>query len=162
MSWAVYHLGLSSTVCLDYARNALYLGPPGINEDCPARVVGRVATISLQIPPAAGPAAARLPGINGPATGAGHSMSALPTVGNLPEGGGSVRADTQDHELYAAAGRPGLSITATYGSDAASVLAMVADNPLGQSDEQTPFGLVRRVAPAPAAASAREPVPVGA
>jgi asparagine synthase (glutamine-hydrolysing) len=46
--------------------------------------------------------------------------------------------------------------------DAASVLAMVADNPLGQSDEQTPFGLVRRVAPAPVRATAREPVPVGA
>ncbi|HEY8673246.1 MAG TPA: hypothetical protein VIM76_05755, partial [Candidatus Dormibacteraeota bacterium] len=53
-------------------------------------------------------------------------------------------------------------VFATVDVDAASVLAMVADNPLGQSDEQTPFGLVRRVAPAPAAASAREPVPVGA
>jgi hypothetical protein len=130
VSWAVYHLGLSSTTCVDYARNALYLGRPGLNQDCPARVVGRVATISLQIPPAAGlsatgPAAARLPGVNGPATGAGHSTSAWPTVSNLPEGGGSVRADTQDHELYAAAGRPGLSITATYGSDAASVLAII-------------------------------------
>jgi len=39
---------------------------------------------------------------------------------------------------------------------------MVADNPLGQSDEQTPFGLVRRVAPAEVAVPAPEPVPVGA
>lgn len=40
------------------------------------------------------------------------------------------------------------------GVDAADVLAVVRDNPLGQSDEQTPFGLVRRLR----AAEAREPV----
>ena len=37
------------------------------------------------------------------------------------------------------------------------VIAVVADNPLGQSDEQTPFGLVRRMS-ARAPASARAPV----
>jgi len=46
--------------------------------------------------------------------------------------------------------------------DAEAVLAMIADNPLGQSDEQTPFGLVRRVAQAGVATPAPEPVPVGA
>ena len=40
---------------------------------------------------------------------------------------------------------------------------MIADNPLGQSDEQTPFGLVRQVAPAEVASPpAPERVPVGA
>jgi asparagine synthase (glutamine-hydrolysing) len=53
-------------------------------------------------------------------------------------------------------------VLASVGIDATSVLAMVADNPLGQSDEQTPFGLVRRVVPAEVAAPAPEPVPVGA
>jgi F420-0:gamma-glutamyl ligase len=53
-------------------------------------------------------------------------------------------------------------VFATVDVDAPSVLAMIADNPLGQSDEQTPFGLVRRVAPVPAGAPVREPVPVGA
>ena len=52
-------------------------------------------------------------------------------------------------------------VFATVGVDAEPVLAMVADNPLRQSDEQTPFGLVRRVAPVAAGAPAREPVPVG-
>jgi len=50
----------------------------------------------------------------------------------------------------------------TAGIDAETVRRLVVDNPLGQSDEQTPFGLVRRVAPAPAGDPAREPVPVGA
>ena len=43
----------------------------------------------------------------------------------------------------------------TDGVDTNDVLAVVADNPLGQSDEQTPFGLVRHVR---AAAPAPEPV----
>ena len=39
------------------------------------------------------------------------------------------------------------------------VIAVVADNPLGQSDEQTPFGLVRRMS---RAADVAEPAPVAA
>jgi asparagine synthase (glutamine-hydrolysing) len=53
-------------------------------------------------------------------------------------------------------------VFASVGVDAEAVLAMIADNPLGQSDEQTPFGLVRRVAQAGVATPAPEPVPVGA
>jgi asparagine synthase (glutamine-hydrolysing) len=53
-------------------------------------------------------------------------------------------------------------VFATVGVDAEAVLAMVADNPLGQSDEQTPFGLVRRVVPAKAPAAVRETVTVEA
>ena len=52
-------------------------------------------------------------------------------------------------------------VLAATGIDAGSVLAVLPDNPLGQSDEQTPFGLVRRVRPADAAATPPEPVPVG-
>jgi hypothetical protein len=123
-NWPVYRLDRSSTVCVEYDRNALYLGTPGLNQNCPARVVGRVSTISLQIP-SAGVAAPGLSGANGPAAGAGHAASALRMVGNLPEVGASVLADSQDHELYATAGRPGLAISATYGSDIGSVLTII-------------------------------------
>jgi len=53
-------------------------------------------------------------------------------------------------------------VFAATGVEAESVLAVLADNPLGQSDEQTPFCLVRRVRLADAAAAPAEPVPVGA
>jgi hypothetical protein len=33
----------------------------------------------------------------------------------------------------------------TSGVDESTLLPLIADNPLGQSDEQTPFGLVRRI-----------------
>jgi asparagine synthase (glutamine-hydrolysing) len=53
-------------------------------------------------------------------------------------------------------------VFASVGVEAEAVLAMIADNPLGQSDEQTPFGLVRRVAAAASPAPVPDPVPVGA
>src|ERR1039457_2024420 len=51
-SWPVFSLGSGSTVCVKHDRHAVYLGVPGINQHCPARVIGRVATISLQVPAA--------------------------------------------------------------------------------------------------------------
>jgi hypothetical protein len=56
LAWPVYELGPNSTTCVSYDRNALYLGVPGLNQDCRAHVVGRVATISLQLPSTAGQA----------------------------------------------------------------------------------------------------------
>jgi hypothetical protein len=50
-------------------------------------------------------------------------------------------------------------LATTSGVDASDVLAVVVDNPLGQSDEQTPFGLVRRMRERRAAEA---PVAVGA
>jgi hypothetical protein len=125
-NWPVYYLSIRSTVCVNYDRNAVYLGVPGINQECPARVIGRVATISLQVPAAANQPAAGWPdGANGPAAGAGHSAPALSAVGNLPRIGGPVLADSQDHELYAAVQGPGLSISGTYGSDSGPVLKII-------------------------------------
>jgi hypothetical protein len=57
--------------------------------------------------------------------GTGHPASDLPAVSNLPRVGTSVRGDAQDHELYAAVGSTGLSVSATYGSDAGSVLTIL-------------------------------------
>jgi glycoside hydrolase-like protein len=147
--WPVYELGRNSTTCVNYDRNALYLGVPGLNQDCGAHVVGRVATISLQLPSAAGqsPAGqspAGLPG-GGPAVGTGYPASDLPAVSSLPRVGTSVRGDAQDHELYAAVGGTGLSVSATYGSDAGSVLTILRT--------------LRRTSSQPATAG--QPVPAG-
>ncbi len=146
VSWPVYYLGSGSTVCVRYDRNAVFLGQPGINQDCPTRIIGHVATISLQgsatasqpaasqpaadLPatdqPAADQPAASLPGGgNGPSADAGRGAAAFPAVANLPRVGGAVVADSQNHELYADVQGPGLSISATYGSDAGSVLTII-------------------------------------
>ena len=130
-SWPVYWLDRDPTRCLRYDRNAVYLGRPGADQLCPAHLVGRVATISIQVPAAAGVPAPGVPAASGPA--------AFSSVGNLREVGGSVLADSQGHELYAAVQHPGLSISATYGGDETPVLKIIQS--------------VRRAPPRPAAAA---------
>jgi hypothetical protein len=115
--WPVYRLDRDPTTCVRYDRNAVYLGHPGPDQLCPAHLVGRVATITLQVPPAAGRAAPGGPAASVPA--------AFPEVGNLPQVGGPVRADSPDHQLYAGVQHPGLSISATYGRDATPVLKII-------------------------------------
>ncbi|MFB4308075.1 glycoside hydrolase domain-containing protein [Actinomadura sp. GTD37] len=50
--WAVHRLDADPSQCVRYDRHAVYLGRPGPQPDCPARVVGR--TEAVHIEPAAG------------------------------------------------------------------------------------------------------------
>ncbi len=51
-SWPVYRLGRGPTRCVRYDRHAVYLGRPGADQQCPAHLVGRTTTISVQAAPA--------------------------------------------------------------------------------------------------------------
>ena len=46
-SWPVYRLARDPYRCVRYDQNAVYLGQPGANQQCPAHLAGRVATLSL-------------------------------------------------------------------------------------------------------------------
>jgi hypothetical protein len=126
-NWPVYWLDRDPARCVRFDRNAVYLGQPGTDQVCPAHLVGRVATISLQVPPAAsGPAAFPAVGRLPRPSSQGPSSQGPSSQG--PSGlvlGGPVLADATNHELYAGAQRPGLSISATYGADAGSVLKII-------------------------------------
>ena len=52
-SWPVYRLDRDPSRCVRYDRHAVYLGQPGANQQCPAHLVGRTATISIQARPRA-------------------------------------------------------------------------------------------------------------
>src|ERR1700722_18507198 len=43
-SWPVYWLAADPTQCVRYDINAVYLGTPGPNQDCPAHVIGQAET----------------------------------------------------------------------------------------------------------------------
>jgi len=146
-SWPVYDLDRHPATCERYDRNALYLGHPGANQECPARLIGRVATISLQVPSATAGPAAGLPAAGG--------LAAFPAVGNLPRVGGSVVADSQDHELYASLQSPGLSISATYGGAAASTIKII------QSLRRSPSGRAASSAGTAAGSAAGPATPAG-
>jgi hypothetical protein len=45
--WPVYRLARDPQRCVRYDRSAVYLGQPGANQQCPAHLAGRAATLSL-------------------------------------------------------------------------------------------------------------------
>jgi len=57
VSWPVYRLGQSPSTCVRYDMHAVYLGVPGVNQRCPAHLVGRTETVSI-MPATAGSEAA--------------------------------------------------------------------------------------------------------
>ena len=46
--WPVYRLSRSSTVCVRFNRHAVYLGTPGIAQNCPTNAMGRTEAILVQ------------------------------------------------------------------------------------------------------------------
>jgi hypothetical protein len=101
-AWPVYRLARDPSQCVRYDQNAVYLGQPGTNQQCPAHLVGRVATLSLAV--------ARL---------------TVSERRQLPARG-VVAWDTADHEMGALLPRHALSITATYGAAAGQIKGILA------------------------------------
>ena len=54
-TWPVYSLSKDPDQCVRYDVNAVYLGTPGPNQNCPAHLVGRADTVSIGGPVALGP-----------------------------------------------------------------------------------------------------------
>ncbi len=114
-SWPVYRLDLDPSRCVRYDRHAVYLGQPGANQQCPAHLVGRTATISIQ---ASGSAA-------GPASSVADPVGTGAAIGAWPQAGGSVTRDTQDQEMSTWLADPGVSVTGTYTGGGRGVLAIL-------------------------------------
>lgn len=91
-AWPVYRLARDPSQCVRYDQNAVYLGQPGANQQCPAHLAGRVATLSLAV-----------------------AHLTMSERRQLPARG-VVAWDRQDHEMGALLPRRSLSITASYGA----------------------------------------------
>jgi len=137
--WPVYRLDRDPARCVRYDRHAVYLGRPGVNQQCPAHLVGRTATISLQAAGSAGSAGSAVPAFGGPA------------VESLPRVGAAVLGDSQDQEVRASITGPGLSITATYPGDAHGVLSIIRSVRRADSAARSAHGAARPRAGARAA-----------
>ena len=111
----MYRLDRDPSRCVRYDRHAVYLGQPGANQQCPAHLVGRTATISIQ-------AAGSTPG---PASGVADPVGTGAAVGTLPQVGGSVSRDAQDQEMGTSLADPGVSVTGTYTGGGRGVLAIL-------------------------------------
>jgi Domain of unknown function (DUF1906) len=88
-AWPVYRLARDPARCVRFDRHAVYLGRPGPSQQCPAHLVGRVATLTIE------------------ATG--HP------AGNAPRRP-AVAWDRADHLVQALLPRGAATVTATYGT----------------------------------------------
>ena len=91
-AWPVYRLARDPGRCVRYDQNAVYLGQPGANQQCPAHLAGRVATLSLAV-----------------------AHLTVPERRQLPARG-VVAWDQPDHQMSALLPRHSLRITASYGA----------------------------------------------
>ena len=113
--WPVYRLDRDPSRCVRYDRHAVYLGRPGVNQQCPAHLVGRTATVSIEA--GTGPAG------TGPAPGG--AVDVGPAIGTLPQVSASVTRDVQNQEMHASLADPGVSVTGTYTGDTSGMLSIL-------------------------------------
>jgi hypothetical protein len=110
--WRVYRLGPKSTECLRFDRHALYLGPAGENQICPAHAVGR--TEAIHVEPLTEQAASLVSGMLGRSPrGVDGDRSARTYLAGLPS---LTLRDTATGELRVAVPDAGALITGSYGS----------------------------------------------
>ena len=84
-TWPVYLLSKDPGQCVRYDVNAVYLGTPGPNQNCPPHLVGRADTVSI-----GGPVTPGEPSTPGPDRPAGRGRS---------QAGGYGRARQAGHDL---------------------------------------------------------------
>jgi hypothetical protein len=112
--WPVYRLDRDPGRCVRYDQHAVYLGRPGADQQCPAHVVGRTVTISVQATP-------------GTVTGsaAGSAEFGGPVIAGLPGARGAVTADPAGDVVRASVAGTGLSITGTYSGSPRQALSII-------------------------------------
>jgi len=130
-SWPVVDLDRNPTACVRFDTHAVYLGAAGPDQVCPARVVGRTETVWVA-----------------PATATGvRALAAAPGV--VP----AAAVDLLDQQLAVAPAGTGVTVTATWGTDRATVQRIVASGARGP--------VVRRSTPAIRAGGLVTEFPVG-
>jgi len=127
-SWPVYNLDKNPRQCVRYDVHAVYLGPPGPDQNCPPNLVGRVDTISIGSDP------------NTTKTGPATTTGATPRPVRKTAGDrktpvraaqqalapGTIIQDPDLHELALAMPDSAPQIDATYGTDPVLTEQMLA------------------------------------
>jgi hypothetical protein len=121
--WPVYRLARDLSRCVRYDQNAVYLGQPGANQQCPAHLAGRVATLSLA-----------------------KTHLTVSERRHLPARG-VVAWDSADHEMGALLPRHALSITATYGAAKGQIKSILATLRWAATGQPAATALVRGALP---------------
>jgi len=119
-SWPVYSLSEDPSQCVRYDVNAVYLGTPGPNQNCPAHVVGRADTVSIGGPVTPGQPSTSV------RTGLRAAVGAKRAAPDTPAVPGAIMQNTQLGELSVAMPASAPAITATYGASPDQVMQVLA------------------------------------
>jgi Domain of unknown function (DUF1906) len=119
-TWPVYSLSKDPSQCVRYDVNAVYLGPPGPNPDCPAHVVGRADTVSIGGPATPGQRSTPIRTDLRAAVGAKRAGT------DMPAAPGTIMQNTQLRELSVAMPGSAPAITATYGTSPDEIMQVLA------------------------------------
>jgi hypothetical protein len=135
-SWPVYQLTANSTTCVRYDIQAVYLGTPSANMDCPAGLAGRAQTVSVI------PSTTVAAGVGSEVTYQREQPDGVggTNVGTLGAVNGVVTQDATAHELRVVlgAGQPA-TVVATYDASPAVVEQVLASlRVVSRSSRATP------------------------
>ena len=111
-SWPVYNLATDPSQCVLFNTHAVYLGTPGSAQECPAHAFGHTESLLIQ--------AASQASVPSSAIVLPFATAALSEHATLPAG--AVTGDV----IQVEAPGPGVLITAAYGTDEASIRAILA------------------------------------
>src|ERR1700761_384573 len=130
-SWQVFHLDSDPGQCVRYDINAVYLGSPGANQNCPSNLMGRAETISITPAGVSGSSSQASGGVSSAAAEGGLVQSPPPSeTGRAISAKASslsrMSAYSQENELRASVAGSKLSVTATYGTDSSAVTRYVS------------------------------------
>ena len=123
-SWPVFHLDTDPSRCVRYDINAVYLGNPGANQNCPATLIGRAQTITITGAGVSGTPQAeyqRAAVAQGGLGAAPPPSSPGSRIASVPSTLSGLDQYSQLHEFQGAVSHSQLSVTGTYGASSAAV-----------------------------------------
>ena len=125
-SWPVYNLAADPARCVLFNKHAVYLGTPGADQACPARAYGRTEALLIQPSQKAGTGAGTGSAAATPKSAVvlPANTAALPASAALPAT--VAKTDAVSHELQVEVPRPGVLVTATYGTNQSQVRSILA------------------------------------
>jgi hypothetical protein len=125
-SWQVFHLDSDPGQCVRYDINAVYLGHPGANQNCPSNLIGRAQTIAIT--PAAVPGPSGQASVDQQSAAAQGGLVQSPPPSNTGRRIAATASPlsrmsdyTEAHEMRASVAGASLAVTATYGANSAAV-----------------------------------------
>ena len=129
-SWPVFHLDADPSQCVRYDINAVYLGNPGANQNCPSNLIGRAQTITITDAGVSGtpPALYQRAAVAHGGLGAGlPASSARSRVSSVPSTLSWLDQYSQQQEFQGSVARSDVSVTGTYADDPAQVENIIRD-----------------------------------